>query len=81
MLPLHNNHMLYLQVSKQIMDSKFPVNKELALELAALMAQVVLGRIRIQWDSDPELKLEICGIKEQELGKIQTYSFLLLGRV
>jgi hypothetical protein len=27
-------------VSKQIIDGRFPVNKELALELAALMAQV-----------------------------------------
>jgi hypothetical protein len=27
-------------VSKQIIESRFPVNKALALELAALMAQV-----------------------------------------
>ena len=90
MLPLQQNHMLFLQVSKQIMDSKFPVNKELALELAALMAQVVLGGIWIHWDSDPlgtevflliPSVLNITIFKLKYVAKIHTFFFLGLGRL
>ncbi|KAK2561061.1 Pleckstrin homology domain-containing family H member 2 [Acropora cervicornis] len=49
---------LVLQTSANVMKGRFPVSKEMALEFAALMAQIMYGDYRAQSNSLPSKRVE-----------------------